>query len=983
MSIRREFLDWKRPGLEAAAEFMLRRYAKNTELDLSNLIVVVPGGKAARRLLELFVMKAAEQRLALTPPPIVTPETFPDLLYQAKWPFADVLTQQLAWMAALREMPAETLKEFLPFPPEPGDTPRWLAVAESLRRLHIELAADGLDCNKVLDGAKVVEGFDDVGRWNALCEIQRRYLDRLDALELWDVQTARLVAIQKREIATDKEIVLLGTVDLNWAQRQMLDQVAKQVTALVVAPSEMGNRFDEHGCLIPAQWTEAELPIADEQIERVDGPADQAEAMTRWLASLGGRYRADEITIGMPDERIVPQIERQLSQCEIAGRWSLGKEVSASGPYRWLNVAADYAARRRFRDLAALVRHPDVWSVISSRLSVVKGHEAAIGPQPKGNSGQSIRDSKGKAAFPTLFPKEEKQSVDFLTALDDYAAERFPGEVDRDRLEKDQDAAAVCEVVKAVEELTGPRSPKPRPLAEWAEPLRGILQKVYGQKELDRENPADRYLLSALDLLARSLDALEQVPAVLQPMADMRQACRIVLGEVAGERIPPPVGEEQIELLGWLDLPLDDAPATLVTTFNDGFVPSTTTTDAFLPNRLREGLGLMHNDRRLARDAYAVSLLAASRKELRFIVARRDNQGNPLLASRLLFLTDPESVVARGQRFFGELPPQPPRRDLLAPTAGAEKKSKIDRPKPQKLAGALTSLSVTKFRDYIACPYRFYLRHVLKLEAIEDDAAELDGGAFGDLVHRVLASFGRADEAKELRVCGDGTRIAGFLDDKLDQITAARFGRKQARPAVLVQVEQLRLRLRAFAQWQAERAKEGWRVVFSEDIDDRRKLIKNWPIDGRPFTLEGRIDRIDFHEQFGRLAILDYKTADRGEDPMATHRKADEWIDLQLPLYRHLIDAALPSGTETAGMPIDLGYVLLPLDLKCVKLVRAEWDTKMLESADERARDIVRAIWAEEFWPPKEPPPDFCDDLAVICQDHALSGGACGSGDAA
>jgi len=61
-----------------------------------------------------------------------------------------------------------------------------------------------------------------------------------------------------------------------------------------------------------------------------------------------------------------------------------------------------------------------------------------------------------------------------------------------------------------------------------------------------------------------------------------------------------------------------------------------------LPNSLREALGLMHNDRRLARDAYALSLLIASRKELKIVVAKRDTQSNPLLPSRLLFLTDTE-----------------------------------------------------------------------------------------------------------------------------------------------------------------------------------------------------------------------------------------------------------------------------------------------------------------------------------------------------
>ena len=60
---------------------------------------------------------------------------------------------------------------------------------------------------------------------------------------------------------------------------------------------------------------------------------------------------------------------------------------------------------------------------------------------------------------------------------------------------------------------------------------------------------------------------------------------------------------------------LDDSPATVVTSFNDGFVPSSVTADAFLPNRLRQSLGLLHNDRRLAREHEAKVLAGYSPRE--------------------------------------------------------------------------------------------------------------------------------------------------------------------------------------------------------------------------------------------------------------------------------------------------------------------------------------------------------------------------------
>lgn len=945
MSIQREFLDWRSPALAGAVQFLRTRCERDGTLELSQFIIVVPGGRAGRRLLEILVESAESNKVILTPPQIVTPEKFPELLYEAKWPFADTLTQQLAWAEALRTAPPATLKSYLPFPPDPTDWPRWLAVGETLRKLHVELAADGLDCSEVLKGAQTVEGFGEDARWKALCELQRLYLDTLHRLKLWDVQTARLVAIKQHEIATDKQIVLLGTVDLNRAQRQMLDQIADRVTALVVAPPDIADRFDSHGCLVPARWTRAELPLADEQIERVDGPAEQAETVTRWLASLGGYYRADQIVIGLPDEKLAPQIQRQLAQCGLVGRWAIGRQLAETAPYRLLKAAAGYAARRRYRDLAALVRHPDVYDWLQEKA------------REKGDS----------------------EHVDLLAALDQYASDHFPAQLEEQRLIKDEHGGVALFIYQEIEQLIQPLVGEPEALADWAGPLRSVLTTIYGQRMLNREDLADRYLTQSLEHLSKAIDNLSQVPSELQATVDARQACRIVLGELSGVGLPPPVADGAIEMLGWLDLSLDDSPATIVTTFNDGLVPGSTTADAFLPNRLRESLGLVHNDRRLARDAYALAVLLASRRDVKLVVAHRDTEGNPLAPSRLLFLTDQDRLVHRALRFFGDLRPQSfVRRNLLLPPDAPPPRSRLSPPRPQRLAQPIGELSVTKFRDYIACPYRFYLRHVLALEALADDAEELDGGAFGDLAHFVLEQFGRARDAKDVRVSSDPKKIVEYLDYQLDRVTVARFGAKHVRPAVLVQIEQLRLRLAAFAQWQAARAADGWRIVFSEDSESRRMLLAPLEVDGQDFVLRGRIDRIDFHEVQGRLAVLDYKTADRGDGPDRAHRRGEDWIDLQLPLYRHLVRAAKFTARVPADAPISLGYIVLPLDLKCVGLARAEWDDALLLSADIKAFEVIRGIRQQTFWPPASPPPDFFDDVAAICQDRRMGTAASG-----
>src|SRR5262245_34775400 len=205
--IRREFLGWDRPALPEAAHRLAQRYRQGHTLDLSRLIVVAPGQRAGRRLRELLAFLAEDKGLVFTPPNVVTEGLLPELLYTPKKPFATDLVQDLAWAQVLRELPGTMRRHLVPQPPDDGDTRRWLELGQVLRRLHRELAADGLDFAAVLAAAPKVAHFNERERWQALTELQRRYHLLLDTQELWDRQTARLKAIEFREIRTESDIV--------------------------------------------------------------------------------------------------------------------------------------------------------------------------------------------------------------------------------------------------------------------------------------------------------------------------------------------------------------------------------------------------------------------------------------------------------------------------------------------------------------------------------------------------------------------------------------------------------------------------------------------------------------------------------------------------------------------------------------------------------------------------------------------------------
>jgi RecB family exonuclease len=224
------------------------------------------------------------------------------------------------------------------------------------------------------------------------------------------------------------------------------------------------------------------------------------------------------------------------------------------------------------------------------------------------------------------------------------------------------------------------------------------------------------------------------------------------------------------------------------------------------------------------------------------------------------------------------------------------------------------------------------------------------------LAHEVLREFGKGP----LAASTDTEAIRGHLGQLLDESVLRQYG-KSPLPSILVQVEQFRLRLAAFAQWQADWAAQGWRIEHVETgpAEGKAALV----VDGRPMVLRGRIDRIDVHEPSGRRMIFDYKSSDQAKTPDQAHRRKGQWIDLQLPLYRHLA-----AGLGIAG-PGELAYIVLPKDTSRVEALRAEWTPEDLAGADQAAAEVIRGVRAGVFWPPVTPPPAFSEAFAAICQD--------------
>lgn len=939
----REFLSWNEPFLPQAAARLIDHHA-DAALGVARLErawVVLPGGRAGRRLKELLVDAADQRGLRLVPPTIMTVGVLGHRLAPFQHPVASGLERVLAWSHALHAQPHELMQKLFTRVPEAGRPAAWTALARELDGVSRTVAAGGLRFSDIADRLHADGHRSEAARWARLARIQQAYEDALaqpssTAAARCDADLERIAAASPLRPPADS-IWLLGLAELNAVTRRQLAALDEWVAlhALVHAPSDRADDFDRFGCIRAERWATAQLDVPDEQIHFAETPDEQARLAAEWLAALDGRYTPEEILIGTPDADVVPFIESQLERAGVPTRDAAGSSLRDTGPVRLLAAIAEVlSSGRSYESIAALVRHPDVERWIDA-------------------------------------------PDDMLTALDHWTLEHVPARMVAPYLGTSNEAERVRWVMDRLDRNLLSTWAGEQPLEAWAGVVRTVLLEVYGKHEADPASPASRRLGRIFEAIEYGLRTLETVSDALAPSCTGLEALRLLLEDCTSTRLPARADERAIELLGWLELHLDDAPATLITGVNEGTLPESIRGDLFLPDSLRSRLGLEDNTQRYARDLYRLTAILHSRRALALITGRRRASGDPLRPSRLLFASAPERVVHRVTQMQGNSQVDVPHRADPPSASKPAPASRFVLPPQPELRHAPSSLSVTDFRGLLDDPYTWAITRHLKLEPLRDDAMELDAARFGSLAHTVLERFGRREAERHAHghVETDPKRICTELDEALERVVQGRFTRS-TRIGVALQVEQLRGRLHALADWHADWVAQGWRVQAVEVATPMGGIPL--PLDeGRSMGLRARIDRVDVHSAEGRWAVWDYKTSETGTTPDAAHRRgrgpSARWVDLQLPLYRWLVMqgmsglAAPPTGTE-----ITVGFIALPRALDGVGGTHATWTQPEFDDALEVARDVARTLLDEPLLFNPDHRPSFTSDELGALLGHAL-----------
>jgi len=912
--IRRHFVGWDQPVPVKIVDYLMSGWSGGS-LDLSQMLVLVPTRQAGRRLRQFIISRCFERQGGLFPPRIETPSSLVSDAFHSARPIASPSDELCCWIEVLLQAELDRLTAFFPMPPVLRDFSWALRTGRILQSLRDRLVEGGWSFTKVADlGPSVLE---EPERWADLKVLEGMYEVKLSSTGKSDSCRLKFENARRPLLPEGiKSILLAALPDPIPLAVQALEHLGRSVDIdiLIHAPPEAKEKFDAWGRPLPEMWqnTVIGLEQPEERLVLCASPQEQGRAILELLDCEQRHFKPSETGLGVTDPDLAATLVNELKDHGITVYDPAGIRMRKHGLAALLEEMGGLLLEGSFSALGSFFRNADVLA----RLARVEKVPVAL-----------------------LLESLDRLQNDLLPQTLEDAVQRLPEW-------RGFPAMAQCLrtafafVERQLENFAS------QPVASAVESL---LTDVYRELQLDPRRKSDRNFSKAAAKVRALLEEFRQAVPAMQSFSP-GQCLQLFIDRLCSFSFYPDHEDAAIELDGWLELPWLESPLLAVCGMNEGMVPSTRLGDPFLPDSLCQKLGLRNNQSLFGRDAFLLAGLAESRKKngrLYLLLSKTSLQGEPLMPSRLLFMTEQKYLPARAALLFGEIEEQG---GAVAPSVSFQ----LDVSQAEKKMAEVQRLPVTAFRDYLSCPFRFLLKHVLGMEPMDDQKSEMDALDFGSLAHGALQAMG---EDVAMRQSSDAESIAAFLVDHAEQTVRRRYGSSPSLQ-IAIQKHALQQRLSAAARWQAMLAEEGWRIVGVE-----RDLVLE--VDG--VIIGGRIDRIDRNEKDGRYRVIDYKTGEKGRVPDKVHigRPAAgsqeyalfeidgrilRWLDLQLPLYFLLLSG---EGMTTANC--EAGYFNLPKAIsETAYLSWEDFSEYHLAAAERCMRGVLDDIRRKRFWPPSE-----------------------------
>jgi len=1023
----RTFLDWNRPSIPALTEYLLATHhvPGSNYYDLSDYVLVFPNRASSKRFLTVLADCAWQNHCTIEPPRVKHMGDFMELLYEQKAPCASLLTQQVIWSQALREVHVESpvlFASMFPNAPDRNDAEAWFTMGAQLAEIFQEIVRENLDFREVYALCQAIASdaeqekkdffpYQEVRRWEFLARVEALYFQRLDAAGLWDRQAARLFALRNnpvnpgnasgtaaasglnllasRDFQINFRLGIVGCVDLSALQREFLKRVSSQTDVFIFAPESMKDRFEEDGTLKPGKWSRLE-PELNERLKQnlfqETKPEEQVQRVIEWLRKIAPRTSIDEITLGLVDESLEPLLLQQLALNGVPTLRSGKKMLPDLQPWRLLKRMCEY-----FQSIASYQPGKPLAELMEAVGPEYETLALFLRQEDVGNYLRSLQNEMGEPVI----------SGDWIVELDKYFNQYYPARMPHPASKGAENLRNgfpnLFRAYQMIHSILFEYAVEYVNFHSLLSIVMQFLKRICCWKvNYDSEDEEEYQIIRGCMELNHVFSDKLQIPQQFLPFLDLTlpQALNLLLTQTTQKQMVTSSIPGTISIQRWLDLALDDSSALALLGMNENFIPESVSEHIFLPNQLRVKLNVKTNESRLERDVYNLSLILASRRDVCLTLGRISTDGQTLFPSRLLLTDATDGLISQVVELFEE--PKEPEPEGTLKSGKTSVSRLFQTPAVPDSFPPVCEMSVTDFSVYIQNPYLFYLQRVLRLNEVNDAARELDAANFGTLFHDVVQAFGQKEIARQKELELDSVaeserltrdpkeleaeknRIKTELLGILKQYAFARFG-SQVLPVVNIQCSQLEERLAVLAEKQAEQYRDGWRIwsveqpisAYLRTSGGRGGVLRFGPTkpletDAMPMLIRGKLDRIDFRRsEDGSLdwRIWDYKTFKEtptekhfGWNKMKDSVAPEDWKDLQLPLYLHLLRSARQShlpgyaDLDLIDSPrVRVGYILVPKKAESTRFCEADWTESVLLTAEEKIREIAEKVHAKQF----------------------------------
>ena len=890
----REFLAPDRKLVEEVADWLLGergyagrvRYEAGNVPSLAHVLLIVPTAQSGRNLRLVLAKKAVAKGWGGILPPKVQ---MPDLLLQPKGKRVATEAEELAVLADILDHTDVTgFAALFPRPPEKKSLDWSLDAAWTILGIYPVLGEKGLLMREV-----VAE--EDAERWKDLARLEEQFLGFFAAKDIVPRCQARRLAAQAGCVEPNiAEIVLPAALDIQGVFADYLTHSGCPVTLLIQADPKYDAQFDEWGH--PLAGFAAKL--SPRAVKSAPTPVAEADAIASYFAAIPKTEALPALVVC--DAALHPALEgafqNKFGEDELVLRNPSRESLAHSALGRLLIELMQLAERGDYETFSAFIRSGDVarWAAAALGRSTAE-IAAAVGSLDK------VQNSH--------LPRSIDEVIKGIAeVIKDAEAE---DEETRAHTKKEhEDYGCLLQLTQKIKKELPTRI--------------NFLEKIFSSLVLDEKNPSDRELVAAAEAVRdlRKMCASELIPEHLRTPLFLRLIKN-------ASYMQEPTAANVLVANGWLEAAWCPEEEIVFAGFNEGCVPGDVVGHAFIPDSLRQSLGLTTNASRTLRDKCIFAQVLRCRPEgaVTCYLHQLGADTSVTKPSRLIFpcVTDAQ-LPALAQRLYAVSQGSTNR-----PAKSLPKAWRLALPFPPKGMNYREKISALSIDSYLRCPFKFYLKELFG-EPVDDQYRELDVRDFGKLCHTALESFAKSS----LKDSMDAEEIAAFLRGEVKRILGP-FG--DPLPTIIeLQGEAAIARLEAFAQRQVKWRAEGWRIMYAE-----QKL--SCTLKECPTRINGRFDRIDKNEKTGQLAIIDYKTWPRITEE---RRKSS----LQLPIYRAMLE---PSGLFPREVAHD------SIALYCILGERKE-DTYFDEEfayhaggqgeAEAEIVDILRRIAFGIFYPP-------------------------------